>query len=179
MTFTGTDQEIWGMKNMIMVAILLSCINTLGQGNSSPKDRTDSISHLSFVIPQFFEYRRTDSLVFMEMRNNDTSVCQMRIFPSFRMEKGKEVRGREIWKRYVMKDLKDADSLPLRSMPDTVKNGWTLRTAIGNYREGGKKAIVFVYLFTKGEDHMVAICNFSDRIFRQPVEKFDKGLQPR
>lgn len=167
------------MKKIFIAVALFCSVTALAQADSSPKERVDSIRGMLFAIPVFFNYQKTDSTAFMEMRNNDTSVCQMRVFPSFRNKAGDSLAASTLWTRFAVPALTGADPSFRQQMGDTVTNGWRTRFYIGNYRQGGKRSIAFLFWFNKGEEQRVALCNFSDRIFRQPVEKFTNGLQPR
>jgi hypothetical protein len=166
------------MRNFFIVISLLVAGSLFAQADTSPKERTDSIQGMRFTIPEFFVYQRTDSTAFMEMRNNDTSICQMRIFPAFRVNDPDALYGRGLWRRFVLTTLGSADTSFRQQVGDTLTGGWRSRIYVGNYLEGGKRAIVFLFWMSKGKEQRITVCNFSDRIFRQPVERFSHGLQP-
>lgn len=126
--------------------------------------------------PEFFTKKGLHSQVQFSMKNNDTSFCLITLYKS---QPAKEDVMKDVmaqWNEYVLKPLNKANKKPVKILTEQLWDGWISTLAIGNFYQNKKKCVVMLNSFRKDKTAACAVYAFSDKIFKDPVEKFSQNL---
>lgn len=150
------------------VAMILLVSNGIAQ--------TDSFDVYKYEAPEFFIKSELPSRVQFNLTNNDTSFCSITLYKSWpaKADVMKDVTSQ--WNEQVVKRLSKADKKPGKIMTEQLWDGWASTLAIGNYYQHKKKCVVMLHSFRKNKTSACAVFEMSDKIFKEPIEKFSKNL---
>ena len=126
--------------------------------------------------PEFFTCVALPSKVQFSFANSDTSFCRITLFKT---QPAKNSAGKDVlsqWSQQVAGHLKGADKKPGRILEGRLWDGWVSTVAIGNFYQAGKKCVVMLNSFRKGDLSCFVVFAFSDKSFKGPVEDFSRNL---
>jgi hypothetical protein len=138
--------------------------------------QADSFDVFRFILPELFTKTEMPSVVHLQMKNNDTSFCRITLYKCLVSTGDTMETMIRQWNEQVVKKVIKADEKPKQLVSGKSLDGWSLSLALGNFYENGKKGIVMLNSFKKGDMAASVVFTFNDRIFQPPIEEFTKNL---
>jgi len=138
--------------------------------------QADSFDVFTYRPPEFFIKSALPSRVQFNLTNSDTSFCTITLYKSLpaKTDVMKDVISQ--WNEQVLKRLSKAGKKPDRILTEQLWDGWASTLAIGNFFQNKKKAVVMLNSFRKDSVTACVVFAFSDKNFKEVVEKFSANL---
>lgn len=159
------------MKKYFLI-LFISMITCLTYGFA----QTGSYSVFIYQPPEFFTKSDLPSGLQFTLTNNDTSFCIITLYKSQPAKDNVIPDVKSQWNEYVLNQLSKADKKPARIYTQQMWDGWVSTVAVGNFYQPGKKAVVMLNSFRKGNTSACVMFAFSDKTFKGVVNKFSKTL---
>jgi hypothetical protein len=163
------------IKNTNMKKRLLLLIITTVSWATIGFAQTGSFDVFTYQPPEFFTKTGLPSRLQYTLTNNDTSFCIITLYKSQPAKDSVLHDVKSQWNENVLKQLSKADKIPARIYTQQMWDGWVSTVAIGNFYHG-KKCVVMLNSFRKGNKSACVVFAFSDKSFKGVVDKFSKNL---
>ncbi len=138
--------------------------------------QTEIFDIFTYQPPSYFYKSELPAGVQFSSSNNDTAFCSIILYKSIPAKADWMKQVLQHWNERVVKQLAKADKKPVKIMTGQRVDGWESTLCIGNFYRNKKKAVVMLNAYRNGTISTCVVYAFSDKIYKEPVEKFSNNL---